>query len=562
MAENVRRRHGEPVYFIAGEGVYRDDPAVAPKPISLADFSRTAKTLAMPLDGAPPGAAAEAAPPIDLFRFVRMFPDLPKFEDASIDGLKALGASMGQDASAPAADHPNLPSGYTYLGQFIDHDITFDGEALEDADANLQDTINKRSPSLDLDSLYGRGPQLSPELYDGDKLKIGKTKPSPAPPQFSVNREFEDDLLRGLNPADPTAGAQPDPRNDENLAVAQTHVAFMKFHNRVVDLGLSFAEARAVVLQHYHAIVWFDFLPRLVDPLVWLDVHQNGRKVFDVNPPTGAAVSGMPVEFSVAAYRMGHSMIRTSYEWNRVFRTGGIVPGTLQLLFQFTGRVNRPGSPLGGPFTTPPNQPAGTPPADLNLPSNWIIDWRRFADFTTKPDIGNPDGFNHTRRLDTHLVEPLRMLPEFERLPSEVQTERSLAVRNLLRGRALGLPSGQDVAAALGLVPLKPEQIRGGQHDAVVQQFGFDTRTPLWFYILREAEVQQAGVRLGAVGSRILLETFHRLIEVSDHSLFSVADWAAHPELKATNPRSYALHDLLDFAFDGDVNPIGDEPIP
>jgi hypothetical protein len=190
----------------------------------------------------------------------------------------------------------------------------------------------------------------------------------------------------------------PDPRNDENLAVAQTHLALIRFHNRVVDTLPSstpaaqrFATARELVVKHYQWMIRTDFLPRICAKAVIDDVFTNGRKAFAVNAiPTD--VPTMPIEFSVAAFRLGHSMIRAAYNWNRRFDAGA---GTLDLLFAFSAT----GGDLGG---------------GQKLPSNWIADFRRLYNFKQagRNDLAVPAGkFNRAMRIDTRLVNPLKNLP-------------------------------------------------------------------------------------------------------------------------------------------------------
>ena len=264
--------------------------------------------------------------------------------------------------------------------------------------------------------------------------------------------------------------------------------------------GELYQEARKAVVQHYQSIVLHDFVSRLVNPTVLNDVLTKGRKVyFPEGAPTGNYLC-MPVEFSVAAYRLGHSMIRNAYQWNRVFSSDGLagfVP-QLNLFFEFS----KVSGDLGGEPT---------------LPSDWIADWRRMYDFSEQPGGARHPQLNVTRQLDTKLAAGLSSLPEFAN--AEQEHLKSLAVRNLLRGRLVGLPTGQAVAGKLGVPALTPAEIASGPQSAVVLAQGFDTKTPLWFYILKEAELKQGGLRLGDVGSRLVAETFHGLVEGSDYSI-------------------------------------------
>ena len=228
---------------------------------------------------------------------------------------KKIADAMTVDNLSPG----NIPAGFTYLGQFLDHDLTFDKSGLmEGVDISPATLLQSRSPSLDLDSLYGNGPQDpgSAKFYEADglHLKMGAAQGGPA----------GSDL-----PREPTGEAIiPDPRNDENLAVAQTHAAFIRFHNRVVDTlpatvpaAQKFSEARKIVTKHYQWMVRTDYLPRICASTVVTNVFNQGRKAFEVGA-TPTSIPTMPIEFSVAAFRLGHSMVRAEYSWNRVFEPG------------------------------------------------------------------------------------------------------------------------------------------------------------------------------------------------------------------------------------------------
>ena len=173
-------------------------------------------------------------------------------------------------------------------------------------------------------------------------------------------------------------------------------------------------------------------------------------------------------------------------------------------------------------------------------------------DFSEQAGGARHPQLNVTRQLDTKLAAGLSSLPEFAN--AEQEHLKSLAVRNLLRGRLVGLPTGQAVAGKLGVPALTPAEVASGPESAVVLAEGFDTKTPLWFYILKEAELKQGGLRLGDVGSRLVAETFHGLVEGSDHSILKETDWK--PTLPAQNPDRFTMNDLLLFV--DDVNPLGD----
>jgi len=499
--------HGSESYFVIGEGL-----------LSETVGGRDA-TLAASLE--------EATPP---FRFSRM-------------GPSGIGRQLGEPnrrkiANAMAVSGGGLaqiPAGFTYLGQFVDHDLTFDKtNVMLGENVSPTQLLQARSPSLDLDSLYGAGPTdpASAKFYaaDGIHLRRGSTVAADGIP---AKTGF--DLARG---AGSTVKAKrkaiiPDPRNDENLAVAQTHLALIRFHNRVVDRVPSsvpqaqrFVRARERVVKHYQWMLRHDYLPRICDGAVVRDVFANGRKVFEVGA-TPTDVPTMPIEFSVAAFRLGHSMVRDEYNWNKRFDFGS---GFLDFLFDFSG--------LSGDL-------GGNP----RLPSNWIADFRRLYDFSEadRDDLTVPAArFNRAMRIDTALVQTLRRL----RGVTAGET-RNLALRNLLRAKMLRLATGQQMASFLrskgvAVTTLTKAQIRNGNNGAelegltAAQRDAFLRTTPLWFYILREAEL--GGGKLRGVGARLVAETFHRAMEGSEFSIVRDPTW--HPTL-GPDANTFRMVDLL-----------------
>jgi hypothetical protein len=534
------RRHGRDSFLIEGEGIF--------------------ETGATAARGEARARRPSALESMRKFRFSRLNPTR---------GLQPSAALLEKLASAMAGANPEgdsqLPAGFTYLGQFIDHDLTLDktsgvptGEPV-----TIEELVQGRSPALDLDCLYGRGPGRDPQFYeDRLHLRIGTTARSDLPPGPPITRR---DLLGFDLPRIGTGATRqerrtaniPDLRNDENLAVAQTHLAFIRFHNRMVDelqmrVGSArlFAEARAEVIKHYQWMIRSDFLPRIADPAIVDAVFRDGRRFLEVDAHDRFAT--MPVEFSVAAYRFGHSMVRDSYEWNAVFDSGTGRPGTLALLFQFSGTSG----------TLSPDGHAGDPESGAfeRLPTNWIADWRRLYDFVAdagRDDLAAPAGrLNRARRIDTALARGLGDLPRGSfggTAPEARSIERNLAFRNLMRGSMIQLPSGQQMAEFFDLPVLGENEIVNGRGGATLslsdaERQELTRQTPLWFYLLREAEVRGDG-RLGPVGSTIVVETFHRAIEGSSHSILREPAWRPS---RGPRPGEFRMVDLLLFAFDGD----------
>jgi heme peroxidase len=521
-------RHGSESYFIIGEGLLGE--SVGGREASLSD------------------AVEMATPP---FRFSRMGPRGTALGDTI---RRKVANAMTSGGERPS----QIPAGFTYLGQFMDHDLTFDKtKVMLGQNVSPADLVQARSPSLDLDSLYGAGPQdaKSAKFYsDGLHLKMGKTVaigPDAARQGFDLPRAGT-----GASNAAKRAALIPDPRNDENLAVAQTHLAMIRFHNRVVDTlpgstppAQRFAKARELVVKHYQWMIRSDFLPRIAARAVVNDVFKNGRKAFEVGAnPT--AVPTMPIEFSVAAFRLGHSMVREAYNWNRRFDGGD---GTLDLLFAFSST----GGDVGG---------------GLRLPSNWIADFRRLYDFKEagRADLAVPEAkFNRAMRIDTKLTNLLRNLPPGTFGGPAVpfnDPRANLAFRNLTRAKMVKLATGKQMASFLKskgvtLTTLTNPQLRDGNRGAKLDDLSQAQRAallnnpPLWFYILREAELNRG--KLDGVGARIVAETFHRAMEGSQFSIVRDPTW--RPTLGPNNS-TFRMVDLLLFAFEGKkalLNPLG-----
>ena len=473
----------------------------------------------------------------DSGRFGRMFGDLPAFSSDTPEtrsSLLEIGKAGGMmdakdklsegpvklitDAplSAKNPNNPTLTAGFTFLGQFLDHDMTFDPTSSLERQTDPEHISNFRTPSLALDNVYGSGPGGSPHLYDqvggqGIKFLLEETG---TPGKFDVPRNSQNVALIG------------DPRNDENLILSQLQVAFLKFHNACVDhvkakLGLTrpdaiFAEAQRLVRWHYQWIVVHEFLKKTCGSAIVDDVLTNGRKYYKWrNEPY------IPVEFSVAAYRFGHSQVRPSY------------------------RANFTGAPGGQPFFGMIFTPTPSNPADPDDLSGGCRAPRRFVDWPTFFDFGD-GAVRPNKKIDTTLSTALFKLPgSVVPNPDPKANPSSLAQRNLLRHLTFSLPSGQKVAKAMGLTPLSKTDL------ASLKPFGFDDRTPLWFYVLREAAVAEDGERLGPVGGRIVTEVFLGLLEGDRGSYLSQEpEW--QPSLPTIDPSrqgdDFTMIDMLRFA--------------
>jgi nucleoid-associated protein YgaU len=510
-------------------------------------------------------AAAAAGPGDRAFGF--MFSDLQKDEanllPQSLDTLEhltQLGQVMDEPGSGPRGDS-HIPAAYTYFGQFVDHDITMEGSPFDPVGLfsptmvplSLDEILqleNLRHPTLDLDSVYGptSPPDQNPphDQTQPDKMRIGKvTRLRPeerAMGTFRVRLKGDDnDLPRkrpNLNPhqeRQDRAALIGDPRNDENLIVAQVHLAFLKAHNTLVDQGKTFGQAQRLLRQHYQHIVIHDFLKRVADTAIVDDILQNGNRVYDPSP----GQFFMPLEFTVAAYRFGHSMVRQSYEFNLNFNREAFFPADLFFLFAFTAFSGQLGTDAVGTVSAALEGTRATP----TLPDHWIIEWQRFV------DTPHAKAANMARQINTKLAEGLFNLNGLNGNPLGGNRGR-LAVRNMLRGYRLRIPTGQAVATQLGLQPLTSAEIEvaAGNHRQVraLRAGGFLERTPLWYYLLAEAAHSSGGERLGPVGSTIVAEVLIGLIRRSEDSILNVPGW--QPSLPAAHPGRYELADLLRFA--------------
>lgn len=444
--------------------------------------------------------------------------------------LGQLGNMMGDPGRDPnpASHNPadagvsSIPAGFTYFGQFVDHDITFDVSSTLDADTDANTINNMRSPSLDLDSVYGQGPGLDPFLYvfptsgpptaiklqRGSNTATGAGGPSNNGNQTGMVQQTNWDVPRiaGTNTA--VIG---DPRNDENLIIVQFQHAMIRFHNAVVDMlvaaafaGDIFGEAKRIVTHHYQWAVVHDFLERICGaPAVTSAMAM----------PVGiGSPFRMPVEFAVAAYRFGHSMIRDFYWVNFNFPNA-----TLGQVFEFNRNPRLP------------------------VFSNWVVDFNAFFDTGVPVPV-----HNKARKIDSFIATGLETLPGFAGMMA------ILATRNLRRGLALGLPSGQGMANSFGIAPMTAAQLTSGLPPAEVAVLNSNgglllNKTPLWYYVLREAAVLGGGNQLGPVGGRIVAETFVRILK-RDASSYLNASGGFTPMLPSSTPGNFTVADLVTFA--------------
>lgn len=422
-------------------------------------------------------------------RYTRMFPELPHLEiDLAL--LHAIGRAGGACDSANASREQarNVAAGWPVFGQYIAHDITADRSPVShhDDEALIQ---NIRSARLDLECLYGEGPVGNPFLFsrkDPAKLLLGlndEGRPEDVP------RNQEGVALVG------------DPRQDVHLLISQMQVGMIKAHNRLVDRlrqdgvgeGDLFTQARQALTWHYQWSALFDFLPVAIGEPRAQRLLAEGPRVFRL---TGAV--SIPFEFADAAYRYGHCQMRQTYQ----VRRGG---DELQLFPDLAG------------FRA--------------VPSGRVIDWSLLFDVPGEPPA------LRARPIDACLPDALLNLPIAITGQLDDQDYESLAVRDLQRGVATGLPSGESIAMLVGEEPLRPDEIG-------LSGFGWSGETPLWYYLLKEAEVREDGERLGPVGSLIVGEVLLGIVD-GDPDSFRRVDPAWRPTLPSRIPGRFTVADLL-----------------
>jgi hypothetical protein len=490
----------------------------------------------------PTNMAREMAASLPLYKHYFGMRSSQELLDA--DSIDALALSMVDDQEAAPG---SVPAGYTYLAQFIFHDLTWlSRKGGEDQ--------NKASPALDMDSLLGnRFAGAEPGCPGAeDALRIGLTLNG----YGSQELPLAEDLPREPKcVADGTLGPAgypliPDTRNEAFLQLAQTHVAFLKFYNAIArrhGFGTDdFAEEAAKVefRQHVQSVVLFDLLEKLLDPVTYGDVvTRNRRRVIHPKPVHDDDPLVIPIEFAAAGARFGHAMVRETYVWNATHHQGR--PAELITLLTLSHQNAYPGDARL-----------------LRLSRDWVIDWQHFFDF--RPLLSGA-----TPPVTANLIRP-RVAATMGNLPGHLRSgppadtsaggdgSFNVARETLRRQIDLMMASAQSAIDQMNcslpndlrIEKLTPQELSGaGSRTAGV--FGthpeLATMTPIWFYVLREAELKGAGEHLGPFGSRLVAETIHAAIEASG-SYALTADESWTPSLPSHGQR-FKMIDLLTFAY-------------
>jgi hypothetical protein len=429
-----------------------------------------------------PGRAVDA--PIYGGKYRPMFESLEPL-GGDDERLRELGALSGPcDGASDEPDDSGVEAGWPFYGQFIAHDITADRSPLVH-EADPESVRNYRTPRANLECVYGAGPVGSPYLYE---------------------REDPARLLLGDGGHDLPRNSQglalvADPRNDVHLFVNQIQVGYLRAHNLLVERlredgepeATVFDEARVALTWHHQWILLNDLLPTLIGSELTGRLLRDGAILYRIE-----GEPYIPFEFADAAYRFGHSQIRNRYRINGEQPERPLFPDLIGF------------------------RPVGAERA---------IDWPLLF------DAGGHPAAQRAKRIDGRLPESLIRLPVEITGPVDDDAFRSLAARDLQRGRSTGLPSGEAVARELGVEPLTPDEVGLAEH-------GWEGETPLWYYVLREAGERHGGDRLGDVGGRIVGEVLVGIVDYDPLSYRAIEpNW--RPTLPSADADRYALIDLL-----------------
>jgi hypothetical protein len=456
-------------------------------------------------------------------------------QDELGDGGKQAAINLIVDPNL-SVNNPNNPShtaGTTFIGQFLDHDMTFDLTSRLAVVTEPLASPNERTPAFDLDSVYGGGPMVDQELY---------VLPSRTSRERATKLRIESGgLFEDLPRNSERTAIIADPRNDENMMISGLQAAMILFHNKAVDLVRDrdrrlasdevFDRARQLTTWHYQWMIIHEFLPLFIGQPMVNDILRNGRRFY--RPQVGF----IPIEFQGAAYRFGHSMVRPSY------------------------RANLAGDNDGSPFFGMVFDQSGegqSDPVDLRggaRARRRFIGWQTFFDFgpafTDGPGNTNP-AIRPNKLIDTKISSPLFDLPVATIAGGVGRGDPvSLPARNLLRQVTWGMPSGQSLARLMRVpvVPSSDEVLR----DLRQYRLNLDESTPLWLYVLREAAVLANGRTLGPVGGRIVGEVFIGLLELDRDSYLWQRGW--RPTLPTRSGRVTGDFRMVDFLTVAGVDP-------
>jgi len=444
--------------------------------------------------------------------FDYLFPkaDGVPFNKETVKNLDALHQAM-KDQGDDNGNHSTLPPVMTYFGQFIDHDITAEattdpslsdifGDDLKPVERDEVRTgiFNQRTGRMDLEPRCGSGWSHHSTTRKAGRCvqsNILETKPE----IFCAFQDFCVQILV-MHHVSLKPSLRPFQMTSKNLA-------FLRLHNRMVatvqrragDEDAVYGWAREQVTLHYQWLVVHHYLARICDEKTLQFIMQEKSPVYRAFRSRCKLADDrhmpMPIEFSAGAFRMGHSMVRPDYDWNEHFGRGAnpmLERAPFDEMFRFTANsTQKLGTPMRGAPT---------------LPSNWLADWSRLlGPVSTHAD-------RSTRKMDTFIADPLHKMITSEK------GKQNLPSRNLRRSVKLNVPVAQTLIDGfkdefnIHIPHLSKGQLTSGTTGNELRKGGFDDATPLWFYVLKEAEVCNGGERLGPLGTHLVAGTILGLL--------------------------------------------------
>jgi hypothetical protein len=522
--------------------------------------------------------------------FGKMFPTLRPFR-FSAQAAADLVARMVDRTPDPAGkdegsaqDSPDLPAEYTYLGQFLDHNLDFDTTPQPTAPVSPDTVVNHESFRWDLNDVFGGGPTVDPQLYAADHkhLLIQGTVLAPNRDGRTVVEDGNPNGVLDLARNPDGTAIIADPRDDENQIISQIDTAFITFYNHFVNRGTSYAQARRLTENYYQEIVLTDVLPHYVG---WAEIHKylhsrtvNGHTIYTVNTPNFPVGNFDPIEFSVGAYRFGHALVREEYHINDILPDSTDIDDNVDIfnlnafqLGDLTGGGELPGPEPSSTACGVDDPVAIEATCGLDDPAGHKIEWKYFVPALNAEQSadglpidmastgctgaitghGSPGtyrcgdaGINFARKTQTTVSPALFNLPA-STIPGCTDAASpvcngsgDLVSRDFARGEEYGLASGQDIARAMDCHVIPAASINPTR-DTV-----FNTGTPLLYYVLAEAERENR--TLGCVGAGIVTQVFLRVLWDTPHSILHNG-FTPSPTLIHIDPRKkhFSFGDLL-----------------
>ncbi len=459
--------------------------------------------------------------------FHRLLPALDDHLLPDEDALSALATAMRLEKRS--IEHSTIPAAYTYLGQFLAHDLAYTS-----SDSDPLNPVNYRTQAFDLDSIFDARPDGYPENGKAYLCRGGLGLGATSAGRFAdIPRDAEGVPLL------------PDERNDNNVIVSQLVASIIRFHHRICDIEPDEAAAKRLTRRHMQSVILHDYLERIIDRDIYDEVMTHGRGfLFADAPPFPFRI---PVEFSIGCFRFGHSMVRERYFLNGILSRE---PTRQVLAHTHLGRVIDRDRPF--------------------LQDRWVIDWSYLLDLDGSRE---PE---YAEAIDAKLPVLFQELDRrwvYEMPRSQTSNTVPLSELTLKRGRSVGLSPAQDLVECVntemaghplsdgaqrkrvkGIADLSDNAFGAALGDVLSRDdHRLAKATPLWFYTLAEAQKlgrdpRDGSTRLGPLASRIVMETVHAAIQASPDSIIDDAQrvrFSPHSQLVAARENAFTLHDIF-----------------